>query len=587
MRLRGPFDVSGKTDRLGGAWAMGVPKRGGGGVAPLTYTLFHGFEATAGTPSAAITQGLHSGSRKVQGTNGVQITGIGTNASQSLTTVKTFTDDMAAWDYLAMCIDLGEGYENTIGDLRLRFTSSAVNYDYRANTGAGVSLSFPYKTETRGKVWVAFKVSDFKQTDFAGTSVTTLGTASKVFTLSPINANANGATDIVLDAAVLPASTHKPIVCLTFDDSVATQYTNAFPALQARGLVGTLYVNSGLIGTGGYLTWAQVKEMYEAGWALCLNSERTDQPITAPATRAAAITALETVRSDIITGMSGVGVDVSAHAGLDHLAYSYGTVGYPTGNIVQSCNPNGTTTLSVSNAYGNGICAGMRVTGTGVPADCYVVRCISNTSIETSAAITTGTGVSLTFTARISGRTRTNASPSTTLTVSSVASLFVGMHVFGYNIPADTKITAIAGSDITVSNTVPAGTAVLCNFGYVDGEFWPSKVQDALTTAGFKSGRRTGASGYGGLFTGFGLDPLMAKGLPGIGLTDPPSAAETARMSTWIGEHTDIITYSHNVTNTAGFDTFLDQIVTWRDAGLIEVRTIPDWYSTVTARTFV
>lgn len=567
---------------------IGLPFGGAAAAVPLGYTMLRDFDAitqnalTATTTSAA-TLSIDTSDRHVQGTGGFRLVGNGSNTSQSISNCKTFTDDMAAWDTLAMCIDLGEGYENTIGDLRLRFVSSATNYDYRA--APSTSLSFPYRTETRGKVWVSFKVRDFKVTDFAGASVQSLGTASKTFNIPTINANPNAATDIVIDAAVIPATSHKPILCITFDDSVATQYSAAFPEMQARGLVGTLYVNSGLIGTGGYLTWAQVEEMYLAGWGICLNSERTDLPITAPATRTAAITALQTVRSDILAGMLGVGTDLTGYDGLNHFAYSYGSVGYPTGVVTQSCNPNNTTTLTVSNAYGNPICAGMRIAGTGVPAGCYVVRTLSNTSIETSAAIATGTGVSLTFTGRISGLTRTNASDSTVLTISSTTNVFAGMHIYGYNIPTDTRVVSVdSATQVTVDQTVTAGTAVRCNFGYIDGEFWPSKVQDDLIAAGFKSGRRVGASGYGGLFTGWGIDPLMAVGVPGIGLTDPPSAAETARISTWIEEKTDIITYTHNVTNLAGFETFLDQVVTWRDAGLVEVRTIPDWWATVTAR---
>ena len=562
-----------------------------GGVSasgPLGYTLYHGFEATSGTPSNS-TQSLDSSSRHVQGTYGVRILGNGLATGNSQTNIKTGdTTDLSAYYNIAMCIDLGNGYENTIKDLRMSFftPSGSVTYTYAAPSG--VTLNFPYVApENRGKYWVSYKLNDFKNGGYAGTSVQSVGALSKNWSFANLNTQAAGNTDIVVDAAVFPATSHKSIICITFDDAVDQQYTNAFSAMQSRGLVGTIYVPSGWIGQAGKLTWSNLKDMYNAGWGICLDSERVDAPITAPSTRSAAITALQTVRSEIITGMSGVGVNLTGYDGLNHFCYSYGTVGYPSLPTTRVCSPNNTTTLAVSSPYNN-ISAGMRIFGTGVPAGTYVVRCIDNASIETSQAIATGAGVTLTFVGRVEGLTRTNATATTVLTMSDTTNLFAGMHLIGYDIPTDTRIVSVdTATQVTVDKTVPIGTSVKCNACYVDGEFWPSKVQDALIAAGFKSGRRVDSVNYGGLYTGFGLDPLAAIGIPGIGLTDPPSATEITRIGTWLGEKADVITYTHNVSNSAGFASFLDQVVTWRDAGLCEVLTIPAWWAKVSARTFV
>jgi hypothetical protein len=54
--------------------------------------------------------------------------------------------------------------------------------------------------------------------------------------------------------------------CLIFDDARITVYTDAFPLMQNRGLVGTLPIISSLVGTTGYMSVAQINELFRAGW---------------------------------------------------------------------------------------------------------------------------------------------------------------------------------------------------------------------------------------------------------------------------------------------------------------------------------
>ena len=56
------------------------------------------------------------------------------------------------------------------------------------------------------------------------------------------------------------------IVSLTFDDSDEDQYTNALPALESHGMVGTFYAITGYVGVNsGYLTLPQLQAIYSAG----------------------------------------------------------------------------------------------------------------------------------------------------------------------------------------------------------------------------------------------------------------------------------------------------------------------------------
>ncbi len=57
----------------------------------------------------------------------------------------------------------------------------------------------------------------------------------------------------------------RPLI-LTFDDANEDNYTNAFPIMEKYGFTGVLYLPYDYIGTPGYLTVDQVKQMAAAGW---------------------------------------------------------------------------------------------------------------------------------------------------------------------------------------------------------------------------------------------------------------------------------------------------------------------------------
>lgn len=65
--------------------------------------------------------------------------------------------------------------------------------------------------------------------------------------------------------------------CLIFDDARDTVYTDAFPLMRARGLVGTLPIISSFVGTPGFMTVAQISELYDAGWDI-VNHTRSHLP---------------------------------------------------------------------------------------------------------------------------------------------------------------------------------------------------------------------------------------------------------------------------------------------------------------------
>lgn len=72
-----------------------------------------------------------------------------------------------------------------------------------------------------------------------------------------------------------PHGPQVPLVSFEFDDGSADHYTAAFPALVSRGVKGCELPITDLVGTGGYATWAQLREMQTAGWEI-INHQKTN-----------------------------------------------------------------------------------------------------------------------------------------------------------------------------------------------------------------------------------------------------------------------------------------------------------------------
>ncbi len=63
-------------------------------------------------------------------------------------------------------------------------------------------------------------------------------------------------------------------IILTFDDGYSDHYTQAFPALTQRGMSGAFAIITGFVEAGGdYMSWAQIKEMSDAGMEMMSHTQ--------------------------------------------------------------------------------------------------------------------------------------------------------------------------------------------------------------------------------------------------------------------------------------------------------------------------
>ncbi len=75
-------------------------------------------------------------------------------------------------------------------------------------------------------------------------------------------------TTMLVRAITKGASLPPHPIIITFDDANEDNFTTAFPIMQKYGFTGVLYLPFDYIGTPGYLTFEQIKEMIAAGWEI-------------------------------------------------------------------------------------------------------------------------------------------------------------------------------------------------------------------------------------------------------------------------------------------------------------------------------
>lgn len=71
----------------------------------------------------------------------------------------------------------------------------------------------------------------------------------------------------------------RPRLVIDFDDGFLSQYSEAFRIMAAAGLVGNVAVIASEVGAAGYVSLAQLREMYAAGWDMMTHGYNTHAQI--------------------------------------------------------------------------------------------------------------------------------------------------------------------------------------------------------------------------------------------------------------------------------------------------------------------
>jgi hypothetical protein len=549
---------------------------------PLAFTLMDGFEAL-GSRTVSAGASLSITAPVVQGAGALLVDSNGVTNPAAVNPDLGIGEAPTAWDMFAVMIDLGpDSWRHGSSVVRPTITKNGVAFPYQVDTGAGAGQPQFADQNTRGKKWFSFAASSCRQTNFAGANLTTgaAGITRVALDLQQLTTSHRD-TQFKVDALVRPTR-HKTVLMFACDDVNAPQRTTMADILQARGFAATGFAAMSLFGTGAKLTLAQALELKNTyGWEWALNSGPSDEPFIGFSSVANSIAQLNSHRDSLIT--SGLGSAASAQ----HLVASYGFFGYSTVSQTLTITGNGTTTITGTGAqiWSGGVCAGMVVKNTGVTPNPTVVNTPTQNTAVLSAAGAFGSR-SVTFCGNQQGLAVT--CNGTAIIACNTTGLVPGQRMVGAGVPEGTNIVSVdvesTSGQITVSQNVPS-TCAIASFFLLSGEFGQDKMQDALIAAGYKTCRRAFA---GGVYTGYGFDPLNAFSMPSINIekTTDSATLEIANIDDAIRNGRDAYLFTH-FTPTQSVPHFIavcDYVKAQVDLDRCDVLTVSPWWDRVSRR---
>jgi peptidoglycan/xylan/chitin deacetylase (PgdA/CDA1 family) len=330
-------------------------------------------------------------------------------------------------------------------------------------------------------------------------------------------------------------------VSLTFDDGQASQYTT-LPMLSSRGMRGTYYINSALVGSSSYyMPWTQIHELYNAGNEIGGHTlHHTDL------TQVSSTEAQREVCDDR-TALTGQGFTP-----VTSFAYPYAAVNNTAEQIVQNCGYS--SGRGVGGIASGNVCGGCPYAETIPPGDPYNLQtpepAVTSTTLSqlqsyvTNAETHGGGWVVLVFHGICSNSCAGSNSLSPTI--------FTAFLDWLQPRSANGTVVRPAGEVITGTpppppgpDTTPPTTTITCNGGPCSGWFktTPVTVTLSATDAGGSGVNKT-------VYTTDGTDPATSPTAKTYAGPFPIAATTTVRFSS-----TDI---AGNVESTRSQQVLID-----------------------------
>lgn len=160
--------------------------------------------------------------------------------------------------------------DNNVASIQI-YISSVSNFTSHLNVSQAIST---------GPGW---KFVIFKRPNWTAAGGETWDTP-KVIVRFRVNTNAGGVGVVYWDSAYANAY-GRPKVIFTFDDASDDHYSEAYAYLETKGLKGVFFVPTDTIGAAQKLTWANLREMHQAGHDIA-NHTATHTDLTTYSTEA-------------------------------------------------------------------------------------------------------------------------------------------------------------------------------------------------------------------------------------------------------------------------------------------------------------
>lgn len=164
-------------------------------------------------------------------------------------------------------------------DLSDRNVSMAVNVDGDEAYGVYFQLFAP-DDQNRIDMWKAVGLDGWYRLDFAPTNVVGNPNLTDVRQIGVTTWAGDRRRSFSVDSIRTTPRADQGYVVLTFDDGLATHYTEAYAAMREYDFPGVAAVMPGHLGNDGRLTMAQVNELDGAGWDI-VSHPQEDKPLPA------------------------------------------------------------------------------------------------------------------------------------------------------------------------------------------------------------------------------------------------------------------------------------------------------------------
>jgi peptidoglycan/xylan/chitin deacetylase (PgdA/CDA1 family) len=273
MSLTGNLDVSGRLTASGFALPM-VPA----GPRPAyrqaswsqQFQASHGWSASG---SGVASSNANDTSTYCRGTQSFQLVTTGTGSVANIRRLGSALPDLTG-KAIRLVLRIADVTHLNQINVQVGSSSLANYFQWRLTTHASTA-----ENQILSGEWATITLSWADVRSAAGTySISSTGVPSVTsgftdFLVQTVDDNTGNPLTLNLQAVeVIPDTTETfpgGVVSITFDDSYSTQFTGARPSMDLRGFRGTLYTICDVIGTGGYLTTAQLQSVQNnSGWEI-------------------------------------------------------------------------------------------------------------------------------------------------------------------------------------------------------------------------------------------------------------------------------------------------------------------------------
>ena len=168
--------------------------------------------------------------------------------------------------HIGLLIRVDNALANTAGSFQLKFFNGAsANYGFNV---FGNATNYGIEANKWKILWIRRDQFTASSTpaDWATTEANRTFTWTKIFIQAVLPDSEPDTDTTYYIGGIVTYTPAKAKIILCMDDGYASAYTEAYTKFKAHGWRGVVGVNSTLVGTAGFATLAQLKEMHDYGW---------------------------------------------------------------------------------------------------------------------------------------------------------------------------------------------------------------------------------------------------------------------------------------------------------------------------------